>query len=581
MHPLHSMSRRLASALAFAAALALATVAARPSAPRPSASPVPEPPPDPLHAALIDLRASARARDSLTAIADSTSGASREFFEELIWKRHLDTESAWMTVSEKLRDVATEHGDTAAARRLVQSVLRDQWKAYMNQLERRRSELTTLGRASDAATGVQRLTIESDLSRLSDRILESYQGFVGLVLALERVGIDVSEQRAYLTRGLRDAATGLVARLDVVTRDRASAAAQLARNAANADLRYALDASEERVNRASLAMSTVIALMDRLGLADSDLRVALILSTGRITADVFRWRVLLGLLRAWGSHLAEILAVKAPQWVFQALLIVITFFAFRWAARIAGRLVRRAVRRSQLSELMRATVSRLTVSGVMVLGVGVILTQLGVQLAPVLAGFGIAGLAVGFALQNTIANLAAGGLILGTRPYDLGDEIEAAGVFGTVKRMSLVSTTILTPDNQTLIVPNSSIWSGVIRNRTAEPIRRVDLTFSAAYGDDVDQVERVLHEVVGADEKVLTEPAPIIKLHQLGESSVNYIVRVWTRKERYWEVYWDLTRAVKLRFDQEGLSFPFPQREVTHVAAPGTTVTVETKTGRS
>jgi small conductance mechanosensitive channel len=289
----------------------------------------------------------------------------------------------------------------------------------------------------------------------------------------------------------------------------------------------------------------------------------------------------MGLLRAWGQHLGEVLAGKVPQWVFQALLVAATFFAFRWAARVVGRIARRAVRRSQLSELMRATVSRLAVTGVMIFGIGVILTQLGVQLAPVLAGLGIAGFAVGFALQNTLANLAAGGLILGTRPFDLGDEIEAAGVAGTVKRMSLVSTTILTPDNQTLIVPNSSIWSGVIRNRTAEPIRRVDLTFGVSYGDDVERVERVLHEVVGADEKVLTEPAPIIKLHQLAESSVNFVVRVWTRQERYWEVYWDLTRAVKLRFDQEGISFPFPQRELTHRAAPGTTITVETKPGPS
>jgi small conductance mechanosensitive channel len=291
--------------------------------------------------------------------------------------------------------------------------------------------------------------------------------------------------------------------------------------------------------------------------------------------------VLVGLLRAWGSHLGEFVAGKAPQWVFQLLLAALTFLAFRWASRVVGRLARRAVRRSQLSELMQATMARFAGASVMLIGIGVILTQLGVQLAPLLAGFGIAGLAIGFALQNTIANLAAGGMILGTRPFDLGDEIEAAGVFGTVKRMSLVSTTILTPDNQTLIVPNSSIWSGVIRNRTAEPIRRVDLTFGVSYADDVARVERVLHEVVGAEEKVLTEPAPIIRLHQLAESSVNFIVRVWTRQERYWEVYWDLTRAVKLRFDQEGISFPFPQREVTHRAAPGSTVTVETKPGRS
>ena len=243
--------------------------------------------------------------------------------------------------------------------------------------------------------------------------------------------------------------------------------------------------------------------------------------------------------------------------------------------------MRRAVRRSQLSELMRATASRLAVSSVMLIGIGVILTQLGVQLAPLLAGLGIAGFAVGFALQNTLANLAAGALILGTRPYDLGDEIESAGVSGTVKRMSLVSTTILTPDNQTLIVPNSAIWSGVIRNRTAEPLRRVDLAFGVGYDEDVARVERVLGEVVTAEEKVLTEPAPIIRLHQLGDSTVQFIVRVWTRKERYWDVYWDLTRAVKLRFDQEGIAFPYPQSEVTHRVAPGSGITVEAKPGRS
>jgi len=570
------MSRRFVFSFAFAAASALATIGAR-TVPAPTAPS----PPDALHAAIAGLEASARARDSLTAIADTSTGAARAFLEELIWKRHLEVQDGWMDVAERLRDETSQRGDTAASRRFVGAALREQWKPYVSQLERRRRALAALGRESDAASGAQRLAVESDMTRLTDRILESYAGLVDVVLGLERGGVALSEQRAYLTRGLRDAATGLAARLAVVTRDRANAAAQLARNTTSTDLRYALDASEERVNRATLALSSVIQLMDRLGIADSDLRVALILSTGRITADVFRWRVFLGLLRAWGSHLGEFLAVKAPQWVFQALLIAITFFAFRWASRVAGRAVRRAVGRSQLSELMRATVSRLAGTSVMVLGMGVILTQLGVQLAPVLAGFGIAGLAVGFALQNTLANLAAGGLILGTRPYDLGDEIEAAGVFGTVKRMSLVSTTILTPDNQTLIVPNSSIWSGVIRNRTAEPIRRVDLTFGVAYRDDVDQVERVLQDVVRAEEKVLTEPAPIIKLHQLAESSVNFIVRVWTRKERYWDVYWDLTRAVKLRFDQEGLSFPFPQREVTHHAAPGSAITVETKPGPS
>lgn len=159
-------------------------------------------------------------------------------------------------------------------------------------------------------------------------------------------------------------------------------------------------------------------------------------------------------------------------------------------------------------------------------------------------------------------------LILFYRPYDVGDVIEAAGVLGSVSAMSLVSTTILTPDHQTLIVPNKMIWGGVIRNITLQQQRRVDLIFGIAYGDDVERAERVLAEVVRAHPKVLAEPPPVIRLHELAESSVNFCVRPWVRTEDYWEVYWDLTRSVKLRFDEEGLTIPFPQRDVHMHSAP-------------
>jgi small conductance mechanosensitive channel len=205
----------------------------------------------------------------------------------------------------------------------------------------------------------------------------------------------------------------------------------------------------------------------------------------------------------------------------------------------------------------------------MAIGYVVILTQLGVQVAPLLAGLGIAGFVVGFAMQNTLSNFAAGGMILGNQPFDVGDEIEVAGVVGTVKRMTLVSTTILTGDNQTLIVPNSTVWGGVIRNRTTQPIRRVDLTFGIDYKDDIEKAEEALRELVAGQEKVLNDPAPVIRLHQLADSSVNFVVRVWTSREQYWEVYWALTRAVKLRFDAEGITIPFPQRQVHLEVAPG------------
>jgi small conductance mechanosensitive channel len=567
------MSRRFMFASVFAAALA-GFVPTGIAAPAPAA--------DPLRAAIDGLRASAAIRDSLTALADSATGASRDFLEELVWRRHLDAQADVMEIAAGLHARMERGNEDAASRQLVVATLHEQWPRYVSQLERRRRAMAALGKASDAASGAQRLEIESDMTRLSDRIVDSYRGLVDAVLALERDGIDMSEQRTFLTQGLRESAMGLTTRIQLVTRDRAAAAAVLSRSAGNIDLRYALDAAEERLKRATLGLSTAIDLMDRLDLEDTDLRVGLILATGRVTTDVFRWPVLWGLLRAWGSRLVEFVAGKLPQWLFQLLLVVLTFLGFRWAATLVRRLARRAVRHSRLSALMQSTLVRLTGYGIMTVGIVVILTQLGVQVAPLLAGLGIAGFAVGFAMQNALSNFAAGGMILGNRPFDIGDEIEVAGVTGIVRRMSLVSTTILTADNQTLIVPNSTVWSGVIRNRTAEPIRRVDLTVAVGYAEDVERIERVLREIVDADEKVLHEPAALIKVSQLAESSVNFLVRVWTRKDLTWDVTWDLTRAIKIRFDQERISFPFPQQEL-HVnpgRSSGGAIPVETKPGR-
>ncbi len=144
----------------------------------------------------------------------------------------------------------------------------------------------------------------------------------------------------------------------------------------------------------------------------------------------------------------------------------------------------------------------------------------------------------------------------------MDDFVEVTGASGLVKNMNLVSTTITTFDNQTLVVPNSRIWGDVIKNVTAQKLRRVDLEFGIGYSDDVEHAERVLQDVVYSHDMVLKKPEALIKLHSLGDSSVNFIVRPWTKTENYWDVYWDLMREVKLRFDREGISIPFPQRDV-------------------
>jgi len=520
------------------------------------------PPADAITTEIARLGTLAHERDSLTALADQASGASREFFEELIWQRHIELHAGMLAVADRIKTDQAKGRDVSEALRALKEEARDEWPRYQSQLQRFGRTMAELARESDETSGAQRLAIETQMTAQADRLLQAYQALVDVMLAVEKLGLDVSEQRAFLVPGIGTAAEGLVTRIQLAKRDQASAAARMSRDASNAELRYAFEAADERLKRSSNSLSRAIRLMDRVGIQNTDLRVALIASTGRITSDIFDPKVLFGVFKTLWGRLLDFLAVKAPAWLFQGLVIGLTFIGFRTLSKLVRRVARRAVQYSQTSELMRSTIVRMSANAVMLIGYLVILTQLGVQIAPLLAGLGIAGFVVGFALQNTLSNFAAGGMILGTQPFDIGDDIDVAGVSGVVKRMSLVSTTILTPDNQTLIVPNSTVWSGVIRNRTAQPTRRVDLMFSIDYGDDVEKAERALREVVTAHPNVLKEPQPVIKLHQLADSSVNFVVRAWAAKDRYWDVYWDLTRAVKLRFDEEGITIPFPQRDV-------------------
>jgi small conductance mechanosensitive channel len=204
----------------------------------------------------------------------------------------------------------------------------------------------------------------------------------------------------------------------------------------------------------------------------------------------------------------------------------------------------------------------------MIFGILIALSQVGLDLGPVLAGLGVAGFIVGFALQDTLANFASGLMILIYRPFDVDDLVEAGGEFGRVSALSLVSTTLLTIDNQRLVVPNSQIWGGVIRNVTAQRDRRVDLVFGIGYSDDIPKAEAVLRRIVDEHPLVLDDPEPVVKVHSLGESSVDFVVRPWCKTDDYWDVHWDITKSVKMTFDAEGISIPFPQRDVhVHQAA--------------
>ncbi len=251
------------------------------------------------------------------------------------------------------------------------------------------------------------------------------------------------------------------------------------------------------------------------------------------------------------------------RWALNMIKFVVILVVFYLLSIVAGKAAKRAFSKSKhFSTLLRDFLVMSARRLVLFIGLFVGLSALEINIGPVLAIIGAAGFVIAFALQNSLSNFASGLLMLMYRPFDIGDMIQVAGTLGKVESMSLLSTQLRTPDNQLVIVPNNSVWGDVIINVTGITQRRVDLVFGIGYSDDIDKAQRILEEIVQGHELVLKEPEYKVKLHELADSSVNFICRPWVKPEDYWDVYWDITREVKLRFDAEGVSIPFPQRDV-------------------
>jgi len=232
-------------------------------------------------------------------------------------------------------------------------------------------------------------------------------------------------------------------------------------------------------------------------------------------------------------------------------------------SRIAGMVAERAMRRVRSSSaLLRQFVVSSVEKGLVLIGFLMALSALGVNMAPMLAAIGAAGLVLGLALQGTLGNLASGLMIMVFRPFDVDDIVDTAGAYGRVMGMTLMTTTIRTMDNRTVHVPNSMVWGDVITNVTANEMRRVDMVFGISYGSDFARAREVLLEILTSHDKVLEDPEPNVRVHELADSSVNLITRPWVKTTDYWDVFWDVTETVKRRFDDEGIQIPFPQRDV-------------------
>ena len=367
-----------------------------------------------------------------------------------------------------------------------------------------------------------------------------------------------------LENGAANRSTFLQIALEDVTVLRAAAAAL----PTDTEVAARLAVHEARITIATDSLQSVVSMMNQLELDTSHYSQQLVTTTGELTADVLDVSVLSGIFSDWSASVTDLAKSKGPQLLFQLLIIIVILFIFSRLSHLAQALTKRGLRSSKvrLSKLLADMIIATAKNLVLVLGILIALSQVGISLGPLLAGLGIAGFIIGFALQDTLSNFASGMLILIYRPFDVGDFVTAGGVTGKVSHMSLVNTTFKTIDNQVLVVPNNMIWQSVITNVTAQRLRRVDLTFGVAYSDDVEKVEQILLDIVTKHEMILDEPEPMIRLHELADSSVNFVCRPWVKTDDYWDVYWDLLRTVKLRFDAEGITIPFPQREV-HTAS--------------
>ncbi|SKA86762.1 small conductance mechanosensitive channel [Paucidesulfovibrio gracilis DSM 16080] len=244
--------------------------------------------------------------------------------------------------------------------------------------------------------------------------------------------------------------------------------------------------------------------------------------------------------------------------VVALILFWVGFVLSRRLSSLVGRLMEKGGVDVILVSFVRNALHYLLVTAVGIAALG----QLGINVTSFLAVLGAAGLAVGLALKDSLSNFAAGVLLIFFRFFRVGDYVTVGGTSGTVMAVNLFNTELATPDNQKVYVPNSSILGNVIVNVTANDTRRIDLVVGIGYGDIISKAKGILEGLLAADERILKEPEPMVAVSELGDSSVNFVVRPWVRTDDYWSVRFDLIRSIKETFDEQGVTIPFPQQDV-------------------
>jgi len=497
--------------------------------------------------------------------AEAARGIDRRLYERRYERAMIDqVEDVDRLVTVLLQAEAAEV-DVAGIRRTFTRDTRRAVPKVVELIERRESELREFVTNRSETRIAERIAFERDTAERRGALTIVFTEALRYLAVVERLDVDVDKYREVVVRDLVERADDLMYRVQITQEEVNSYASRLNKGAEDADIQTLRDAAKIDLDAQVTALSNSTRLLAAEGVDVSTYERRLFETTGEITSQVFSREVLGDLFVGWRDRAITAVRENGPALLFKIGLFALILLISRGLARLARGLVERtvAVKTFRPSELFSRMAVSMASRFVMFIGVLVALGTVGIELGPLLAGLGFVSVVVGFALQDTLSNFAAGAMILFYRPFDIGDVVDVAdGVYGKVDYMTLVSTKIVTFDNQTLIVPNASVWSNVIKNVTSQGIRRIELEFGIGYADNIRKAEKVLMELLKQHPKVLAKPEPLVKVDSLGESSVNFAVKPWVAAEDYFDVRWDITRAVKLRFDQEGIGIPFPQRDV-------------------
>jgi small conductance mechanosensitive channel len=413
-------------------------------------------------------------------------------------------------------------------------------------------------------SGVQLLSEEA-FADLIDKYRLSYLGLsTEQALLLERLDIGDETLREKVLKTLNLYGEELVGVIHIHHHALKLLAARQDAAGTDAELVQSARFEAERLELAIARLNSVVTMLERLDGDTLAMRRVLIEKSGGLALSLVDTAMLNVVLGETQDRLVDWFSANGASTLLSAILFVGILILARSLAGLSKRLTERALRHSDqsISQLLKETLISMAGTVVFLIGLLVALAQVGVSVTPMIAGLGVVGFIVGFALQDTLSNFAAGAMILAYRPFDTGDFIAAGEAEGTVLKMNLVNTTIVTVENKVLIIPNSKIWGGVIMNVTGQKLRRTDIIYRVSYADDVDLVQGILEELIDADERWLDDPEPLVRLKQYSESSIDFMVRAYAKTDEYWEAVWALNKAVKKRFDAEGITIPFPQREV-------------------